>query len=279
MEECQATTKKGRQCKNKAIPGSKYCRRHQQKTTGPRPADPHAVGNRGAIIVIGAGFGVIGLLLVCIGISLLRGAPDESQAEMRGGLIGFGALFASFGWTVSLWKRKKLRLVPPVLLCLVSIGAAVYSGWLQHQKVATYKPAPGTLLSTNIERTETEHTDERGMRSRTTVSYQSVVEYRYEVDGSTFTSGRICPLWYGFTIVGSDSQFDAQRILGTMSKPQIEADHQQRPATITVYHKPNDPSDAFVLRRYSPLPFPLLLAPLLAIFAMRSCARVSRSRA
>ncbi|MBL7042426.1 MAG: DUF3592 domain-containing protein [Pirellulaceae bacterium] len=268
METCQATTKKGRQCKNKAIPGSKYCRRHQQKTTGPGPTDPHAVGNRGAIVIC-AGFGVIGLMLVCIGISLLRGAPDESQAEMHGGLIGFAALFASFVCTVCLRKRKKLRFVAPVLLCVVSIGAAVYSGWLQHQKVATYKPAPATLLSTNIERTETEHTDERGMRSYTTVSYRAVVEYKYEVDGSTFTSGRIYPLWYHFTVVWSESQFDAQRILGTMSKPQIEADHQQRPATITVYHKPNDPTDAFVLRRYSPLPFPLLLAPLLAIFAMR----------
>jgi hypothetical protein len=268
MERCQATTKKGGQCKNKAIPGSQYCRRHQQKSTGPRPADPHAVDNRGAI-VIGAGFGVIGLVLVGIGIWLLRGTLDQSLTETGGGLIGFGALFASAGWTIFLWKRKKLRLVPPVLLCLVSIGVAVYSGWLQHNKVATYKPVPGTLLSTNIERTETEHTDERGMRSYTTTSYRSVVEYRYEVDGSTFTSGRIYPLWYHFTLVGSDSQFDAQRILGTMSKPQTEADHQQRPATITVYHNPRDPSHAFVLRRYSPLPFPLLLAPLLAIFAMR----------
>ena len=119
----------------------------------------------------------------------------------------------------------------------MGVGGSI--AWNQHRKIATYRPVEAVVLSKTVE-------SHRGNKSTT---YTPIVEYRYTVDGQSYTARRVLPVnlssGYGW----------ATSVIAPFSVGQ----------TTRAYHDPNNPAEAFLLRQYSFFPYIFILFPMVFV--------------
>jgi len=131
----------------------------------------------------------------------------------------FGLIFALFG----------------SLFACIGIGLA----WRQSAKISAARPAEAVVLSSHI---ETHHSDD-------STTYKPIVEYRYEVDGRTYTCDNVMPLSI------SSGHSWARRIV------QQFPDGKQT----TAHYDPKNPQKAFLIKRPSFFPYIFILFPMIFI--------------
>ncbi len=127
------------------------------------------------------------------------------------------------------------------LLPLVFFGVGGYMVWNQHHKITTYRPVAAEVLSKDIEVHRSRNSD-----GRTSTSYKPIVEYRYQVDGTTHECDVVTPL---------DESATQGWARETINRYQVG---QQTEA----YYNPDDPDEAFLIKQYSFFPYIFLLSPM-----------------
>ncbi len=136
----------------------------------------------------------------------------------------------------------KVVLILFTVVPLVFMGVGTYMARSQHHKITTYHPVQAAVLSTRVE----VHTS-RDSEGRTSRSYKPVIEYRYEVNGQSYTSDEVTPL-----DESAGSKW-AHEIINRYKAGQ----------TYEAYYNPDHPSEAFLVRQYSFFPYMFILFPML----------------
>jgi hypothetical protein len=206
------------------------------------------------VAVIAGGFGIVALgspapvLFVLVGLKLVvdltlhKWSHRMKDAE--------GRFSHSKGADI---ERLLDSLVPRFLaaLCLAAAVGSVGFAWHQHRKVVTSQPVEAVVVSSGVEE---QVNDEGG------TMYRPSVVYRYDVGGRSYTSSEIFPL----TAWASERRETAERFVRPFAVEQ----------SVEAYYNPEEPSRAFLLKRYSFLPYLFILvsAPLTVLFAAR-CLR------
>jgi hypothetical protein len=109
----------------------------------------------------------------------------------------------------------------------------------EQRRLTTYQPVTATVLSNRIE----EHSDSDGS------TYEPVVVYRYRVNDREYTASRVTPL------KESRSGGWARRVT---SRYQVGNDY-------TAFYDPQEPSEAFLMRSRSFLPWAFVVIPLMGM--------------
>lgn len=136
--------------------------------------------------------------------------------------------------------RLFLALFIIVPLIFVGVGGSLV--WSQHHKITTFVPVTATVISTDIKVHES--TDSDGHPS---TSYEPIVNYRYQVDGRTYECNEVIPLG------GSGPHSWARELVNRFQQGQ----------EVDAFYDPADPTEAFLVREYSFLPYIFLLFPML----------------
>ncbi len=134
--------------------------------------------------------------------------------------------------------------LPLLLIPFVFMGIGIYMTINQHTKIHTYEPVEAEVISKDIE----ERTSTRKRRTR--YKYLPIVEYTYTLGGETYTAAQVTPL---NSTVGSRNE--AYRIINQFTEGE----------SVTAYYNPQDPHQAFLLKRYSMGPYLFILFPLLIL--------------
>ena len=186
-----------------------------------------------------------------------------------------GLVFNGIGWALGL-RRRPWMLAPFVLGCLAPIVAGSCLAWLQHHKLTTYEPAPATIMSARVE---------RGTVGVSNIRHRVHVTYEYHVAERRYTSSQAFPLPYFISAPARSgenaSRGAARHVLETVCgklPAEVSEVNERVPAATPAYHDPTNPSDAFLVRRCSRVPFPLFLLPLLPILALRFWSVTTASR-
>ena len=132
------------------------------------------------------------------------------------------------------------------LLSFVAFGGRMV--WLQHHRLATYHAVPVTVLTAGVE----EVSGDDGS------SYRPTVTYRYTVAGRTYTSSRVTPL----------NQSRGRRWASEMAGRFVAG------GTYTGYYDPTRPSESFLVRQSTVLPYAFIVIPalMLALLAFAMAA-------
>lgn len=129
----------------------------------------------------------------------------------------------------SLWAEKDVGFV--VFLVLLGLGAGLFGGTqvLQHNgAVQENQPTEGTIESTAVDRRVIENSD-----GPDDVEYRPVVEYRYTVEGTTYTQDNVFP---GSFHRWGDSRSWAERVAGDYTQGE----------TVDVRYNPRNHAHAYI---------------------------------
>jgi hypothetical protein len=126
------------------------------------------------------------------------------------------------------------------VVCLAFFGVGARLVWLEHHRLTTYEPMTATVLAEQV-------VESRDSDGGTT--YRPEVTYRYEVDGRTYVGKRVTPLNEGR---GGHWAYDLVRRFAVGG-------------TYTGFYDPAHPSDAYLLRQRSLLPYLFVGIPLAAL--------------
>ena len=134
----------------------------------------------------------------------------------------------------------KLFVVLFTAVPLIFVAVGTYMAASQHQKITTWQPVQATVLSARVE----QHTS-RDSDGRSSTTYKPVIEYRYEVDGRSYTCDKVTPL--------SETRSGgwARRI----------ANRYKAGRACEAYYDPQAPAEAFLVREYSFFPYLFILFP------------------
>jgi hypothetical protein len=146
-----------------------------------------------------------------------------------------GGLTFTFG--VDLRTSRSPRKYPPagclmlfglpfLLMGLLFFSIAVYKGYMTLVGVRSWRPVEAVILSKELEVRSDPERD----------TFKPLIEYRYEVDGQTYTSKR-----YDITVISSSGRASKERIL----------DRYEVGETVTAYYDPDDPAGAVLTREVS----------------------------
>ena len=123
----------------------------------------------------------------------------------------------------------------------------------ENRRLTMYRPVEATVLGTRVE----EHSDSDGS------TYEPVVEYRYYVNDRPYTATRVTPLEM------SRSGRWAHRVIGKYHTG----------STYTAYYDPADPSEAFLMRTRSVIPWAFIMIPTIGLVILGVALRGSRELA
>ncbi len=133
---------------------------------------------------------------------------------------------------------SSLVLIPFFIIPLIFMGLGISLSLQQQHKIMTYQPIEVNILSERLIRSDS---GESG------TTYRAEITYSYTIDGKTYESSNVFPI----KISGPRSQ--AQRILD-----QFEPEE-----TAEGFYNPENPSQAFLIKKYSILPYIFILFPVL----------------
>lgn len=130
-------------------------------------------------------------------------------------------------------RRSRGALLAMTVAGMVFFAIGAYAWRAERQRLATFRPVPAVVLGTDV--IASHGGDDDG-----TPTFRPVVRYRYEVAGrGAFVGDRVTPLGE------SRSGGWARTIVGRYA-PRM---------AVTAYVNPDDPSQSFLERRRSPLPW------------------------
>jgi hypothetical protein len=150
-------------------------------------------------------------------------------------------------------RRARLGLFAMGAFCCVFLGVGMTLLAKEQKRLSLFQPVTATVLSTRVQ----EHSDSDGS------TYEPVVVYRYRVNDREYTASRVTPL------KSSRSGRWAHRIIARYAVG----------TTYTAYYDPDEPSEAFLLRRRSVLPWAFIGVPLVAMLVIAVGIRGTRDLA
>lgn len=150
-------------------------------------------------------------------------------------------------------RRGRAGMLIMAAFCSIFLGVGATMLYNEHRRLTTYRPVEATVLGTRVE----EHSDSDGS------TYEPVVEYRYYVNDRPYTATRVTPLKM------SRSGRWAHRIIANY----------RTGATYTAYYDPAEPSEAFLMRTRSFLPWAFVAIPTIGLVILGVVFRGSRELA
>jgi hypothetical protein len=150
-------------------------------------------------------------------------------------------------------RRGRVGILLMVAFCSIFLGVGATMAFNENRRLTTYRPVEATVLSTRVD----EHSDSDGS------TYEPVVEYRYFVNDRPYTASRVTPLKM------SRSGRWAHRVIAKYSVG----------ATYMAYYDPADPSEAFLMRTRSFIPWAFILIPTIGLILLGVAFRGSRELA
>jgi hypothetical protein len=117
--------------------------------------------------------------------------------------------------------------LPGLLIGLLCLSIAVYRGYMTLVGVHSWRPVEAVILSKELQQVSSGSEFD---------AYKVAIEYRYEVDGQTYTSKR-----YDIMDAASSARADKERIL----------ERYEVGETVTAYYDPDDPAEAVLTREVS----------------------------
>ncbi|MBI3736002.1 DUF3592 domain-containing protein [Candidatus Sumerlaeota bacterium] len=131
-----------------------------------------------------------------------------------------------------------------LMIPCIFIGVGTHFVISQHKMISRGLPIEARILSKNIE--EHSSTDSHGHHS---TSYQPVVEYVYDVGTQHYTAKRVTPLNISSGRGWAEEMIAPFRVGGNC----------------TAYYNPENPGEAFLVRKYSFFPYVFILFPMVFI--------------
>jgi uncharacterized protein DUF3592 len=147
-------------------------------------------------------------------------------------------------------RRTRMLILGMGAFCSLFLGIGAVTLAKEHRRLTTYRPVSATVLSTSVE----EHSDSDGS------TYEPVVVYRYYVDDRPYTASRVTPL------KSSRSGRWAHRIV---AKYRVGDSY-------TAYYDPAEPSEAFLMRSRSIIPWAFIAIPSIGLLILGVAYRGSR---
>ena len=136
-------------------------------------------------------------------------------------------------------RRGRAGLYLMGAFCSLFLGVGGIMLVKEHRRLTLYQPVTATVLSTRVE----VHSDSDGS------TYEPVVVYRYRVNEREYTASRVTPL------EESRSGGWARRVA---SRYEVGNEY-------TAFYDPQDPSEAFLMRSRSIIPWAFLVIPLMGM--------------
>jgi Protein of unknown function (DUF3592). len=130
-----------------------------------------------------------------------------------------------------------------VVFSLLFLAVGGYLVYEQEQALRSYESTEATVLGTEVDRDVDRETGEPD-----SVTYTPIVEYRYRVDGQTYTARNVYP---GGTSARSDRGW-AQGVV----------DDYRQGETVTAYYDPADTSEAYLIKQRDLTKFAFVVLPL-----------------
>ncbi len=147
-------------------------------------------------------------------------------------------------------RRGRVGLFIMGAFCCVFLAVGATMLAKEQRRLSVYQPVEATVLSTRVE----EHSDSDGS------TYEPVVVYRYRVRDREYTASRVTPL------KESRSGRWARRVI----------ERYQVGSSYTAFYDPENPAEAFILRKRSVLPWAFIALPLIAILFIGAGIRGTR---
>lgn len=132
-----------------------------------------------------------------------------------------------------------------VVSVVLAVGLLLWS-WpraeLQRQKLTQYKPVLATVVASDVAVTATGR-------------YQPVVEFRYRMGGATYTAG-------------GPQAFTAAPVAGDLAWARGQIETLTKDTQFTAYYNPEDPAQAFAVRRVQFIYYAMALLPTVVLTLM-----------
>ncbi len=144
------------------------------------------------------------------------------------------------------------------LLCAVGSGVA----WTQHRRVTAYPPVQAAVLRAEIVTKQIRQDRDEEGRVWTLTESTPHIQYEYSVAGRTFTNEAIFSMPYFLVVPGAGSIERARWAITTVCGPPAGPGNEvvTNAATQAFYNRRN-PSESFLIKRCTKLPFYLILIP------------------
>ena len=167
-------------------------------------------------------------------------APDGTVAipQPAGSATAGAALATAAALTA---YQRRLVLAGSVFVYIVGstlVAGGIWLAWSQHLRLATYLPVSATVESVNVVAVR----DQNGVTTG-----RPAVRYRYQVGGVVYNNDRVTPF--------------AESRTGNWASAVAGRYHPGE--TLTAYYDPTHPDDAFLERTTTPMPWLLMVGPLL----------------
>ena len=150
-------------------------------------------------------------------------------------------------------RRGRAGILIMAAFCSIFLGVGAVMLFNENRRLTTYRPVEATVLDTRVE----EHSDSDGS------TYEPVVTYRYYVNDRPYTASRVTPLKM------SRSGRWAYRVIAKYHTG----------ATYTAYYDPAEPSEAFLMRSRSVIPWAFIMIPTIGLVILGVAFRGSRELA
>lgn len=140
-------------------------------------------------------------------------------------------------------SRTRLVGVVFVGFSLLFLAVGGYLVYEQEQALRSYESTEATVIGTGVDRDV-----DREVNEPDSVTYQPIVEYRYRVDGETYTAENVYP-------GGTSSRSDRDWAEGVV-------DDYRQGETVTAYYNPGNPGEAYLVKQRDLAKFAFVLLPL-----------------
>jgi len=170
--------------------------------------------------------------------------------------------------TIGVKAMKKMRIagVIWVMFCMGFIGFGGYLAVNQHRRLTTFQLTEAEVLKTDVEYSPGSRGSSQHGSSRTDSepTYTPIVEYRYHVGGQVYSCDAVFP----FLARLGGTQSWARRVVKPFRTGQKTA----------AYYNPHDPSDAFLVKKVTFLPYFFILVPTILAFVGIAMAGAHKER-
>ena len=150
-------------------------------------------------------------------------------------------------------RRGRAGILLMAAFCSIFLGVGAVMLYRENRRLTTYRPVEATVLDTRVE----ERRDSDGS------TYEPVVVYRYYVNDRPYTASRVTPLKM------SRSGRWASRVIAKY----------RTGATYIAYYDPAEPSEAFLMRSRSIVPWAFIMIPTIGLILLGIAFRGSRELA
>lgn len=160
-----------------------------------------------------------------------------------------------------MFKHRIMKGIAAIDLCLVlSLGAAVYVRYNEHQHLRRYKTVIGKITRSEVVASTTQRD------GRPTTSYRAAIRYEYGVDGRQLHGARV--RWNDLFQIGWSA-----------SRAKADVQRYRRGSLVPVHYDPDRPSQAFLDLDYTNDFIVLTIALAVVSFAIGLLSRaIGRAR-